>query len=111
MNRYTASLERVRMSHFKLRQVARVLRGKTASDGRGMLQFIPRKSARLIGGVLRDAIANAENNCNALVEDLRIENVLIEKQAPLRRHIPAARGSSHPIRKGVSRIRVVLVGK
>jgi large subunit ribosomal protein L22 len=111
MNRYTASLEHVRMSHLKLRQVARTLRGHAAVEGRDLLKFIPRKSARLISAVLRDAIANAENNHNAMPEDLIIENISIEKQAVLKRHMPAARGSAHPIRKDISRIRIALVDR
>jgi ribosomal protein L22 len=46
-----------------------------------------------------------------MAENLKIENVFIEEGVALKRHIPAARGSAHPIRKRISRIRVVLVNK
>jgi large subunit ribosomal protein L22 len=99
------------MSPFKLRQVARTLRGRRAVDGRSLLQFVPRKSARLIGKVLGSAIANAESNFNVSVDDLMIDNVLIGEGIKLRRHISAAKGSAHPIRKRSSHITVILTTK
>jgi large subunit ribosomal protein L22 len=108
---YQATSFSVRMSPLKLRQVARTLRGRTAADGRDLLRFIPRRSARLIQRTLESAIANAENNRSVPIENLKIENVLIEEGSALRRHVPAARGSAHPIRKRSSHIRVILVNK
>jgi large subunit ribosomal protein L22 len=108
MEQYTAVAMRVRMSPFKLRQVARTLPGRKAVEGAGLLHLIPRKSARLIEKTLRSAVANAENNHNSSPENLVIRNVLIEEGKTLRRHVPAARGSAHPIRKRTSHIRVIL---
>jgi large subunit ribosomal protein L22 len=99
----------VRMSPPKLRQVARVLKGKSASDGCNLLRFIQRKSARLIEKTLRSAIANAENNFSVTVGNLRICDVIIESGIVLRRHMPAARGSAHPIKKRTSHICVTLM--
>jgi large subunit ribosomal protein L22 len=106
---YTATSLHVRMSPFKLRQVARPLRGRMAIEGRDLLKFIPRKSATLIKKTLESAMANAENNANASPAKLKIENVLIEEGKTMKRHIPAARGSAHPIRKRTSSIHVILV--
>jgi large subunit ribosomal protein L22 len=105
---YQAISSSVRMSPFKLRQVARTLRGRRAEDGRSMLRFVPRKSARLIEKTLASAIANAESNFNVSAEDLVIDNVLIGDGIKLRRHVTAAKGSAHPIRKRSSHIRVIL---
>jgi large subunit ribosomal protein L22 len=108
---YTAVHRHARMSPLKLRQVARVLKDQAATTGRERLRFIPRKSARLIGKVLDSAIANAENNFGVPVDQLVIDNVIIEEGPAFRRHIPAARGSAHPIRKRTSNIRVTLFSK
>ncbi|MDR2577051.1 MAG: 50S ribosomal protein L22 [Puniceicoccales bacterium] len=105
---YTAVTSSVRMSPSKLRQTARVLKNRNISDGCSLLRFIPQKSARLIERTLRSAIANAENNFSVTGENLRIVNVIIEEGPAFRRHIPAARGSAHPIRKRTSHIRVIL---
>jgi large subunit ribosomal protein L22 len=103
-----AILRHARISPPKVRQVARVLKGKSAAEGCDLLRFIPRKSAQIIRKVLSSAIANAENNAGQPVERLRIANVLVEEGVAFRRHIPAARGSAHPIRKRTSHIKVVL---
>lgn len=108
---YTATSYSQRMSPSKLRQVARILKGRSAEDGRKLLQYITRKSARLIGKTLKSAIANAENNFNMASEDLKIENVLIEEGVRMKRHMPASRGSAHPIIKRTGHIRVILVKK
>jgi large subunit ribosomal protein L22 len=108
---YTAEHRHARMSPLKLRQVARILKDQVATTGRERLRFIPRKSARLIGKVLDSAIANAENNFGVSVDRLVIDNVIIEEGPAFRRHIPAARGSAHPIRKRTSNIRVTLFSK
>ncbi|MDR2340888.1 MAG: 50S ribosomal protein L22 [Puniceicoccales bacterium] len=108
---YTAEHRHARMSPLKLRQVARILRGQTATVGREKLKFIPRKSARLIGKVLDSAIANAENNFSVPADRLVIDNVIIEEGPAFHRHIPAARGSAHPIRKRTSNIRVNLFSR
>lgn len=108
---YTATAYSQRMSPPKLRQVARILRGRSAEDGKRLLRYITRKSARLIAKTLDSAIANAENNFNTASEDLKIDNVLIEEGARMKRHMPASRGSAHPILKRTSHIRVILVKK
>lgn len=108
---YIAKSQYQRMSPLKLRQVARVLKGRPAGEGRDLLKFIVRKSARLIAKTLDSAIANAENNFDVAIEDLRIDRVLIEDGSVMKRHIAASRGSAHPIRKRTSHIKVVLVKK
>lgn len=107
---YVAKSFFVRISPTKLMDIARILKGRKVGEGRDLLRFIPRKSARLIGRTLGSAIANAENNFSVAIEDLRIENVLIEEGSRLKRQIPASRGSAHPILKRTSHIKVILKG-
>ncbi|MDR2629208.1 MAG: 50S ribosomal protein L22, partial [Puniceicoccales bacterium] len=84
------------------------LKGKPALDAAALVKNIPRKSARLIGDLLHSAIANAENNNNLAANKLMVESVIVEEGPVLKRFIPAARGSAHPIRKRMSHIRLIL---
>lgn len=101
----------VRMSHLKLRDVARELQGMKANEALELLKFIPRKSARLIYKTLKSAIANAENNHDLSSDSLIIYRALIEQGPALKRFRPSARGMAHPYKKGTSHIRIVLKPK
>ncbi|MDR1891036.1 MAG: 50S ribosomal protein L22 [Puniceicoccales bacterium] len=103
-----ATLKYVRISANKVRDVARLLKGKPVLDAMAFVKCIRRKSARLIGSLLRSAMANAENNDNLAANKLKVESVIVEEGPVLKRFIPAARGSAHPIRKRMSHIRLVL---
>ena len=97
-----------RMSPKKLREVAREVQGRNAAEALDLLQFIPRKSARLIRKTLQSAVANAENNENLVADSLTVERALIEEGPQLKRYRPASRGSAHPYSKRTSHIRIVL---
>ncbi len=97
-----------RMSPKKVREVARVIQGRKASEALDLIRFIPRKSARLLTKTLKSAIANAENNNDLSVENLIIEKAIIEHGPVLKRYKAAARGSAAPRKKRMSHIRIVL---
>ncbi|MDR0693644.1 MAG: 50S ribosomal protein L22 [Puniceicoccales bacterium] len=103
-----ATLKYVRTSAKKVRDVARLLKGKPVLDAVALVKNIRRKSARLIGNLLHSAIANAENNNNLAANKLMVESVIVEEGPVLKRFIPAPRGSAHPIRKRMSHIRLIL---
>jgi large subunit ribosomal protein L22 len=100
-----------RMSPKKVREVARVIQGRPASEAMDLVQFIPRKSARLIAKTLKSAIANAENNNELSVENLIVARAIIEEGPVLKRFKAAARGSASPRQKRMSHIRIVLSDK
>jgi len=103
-----AYTKNVRMSPKKVRQVAREIQGMEAAKALDTLKFIPRKSARLIGKTLQSAMANAENNHNLNADDLTVAEAIVEEGRTMRRFIPCARGSAHPIRKRSCHIRITL---
>ena len=103
-----ASLKYARISSKKVRDLGRLLRGKSAMDAVAMMKCIQRKSARMLASVLSSAIANAENNNNLSASRLVVSSVQITDGPVLKRFIPAARGSAHPIRKRTSHINVSL---
>lgn len=96
------------MSPKKVREVARTIQGRKATEAVDYLTLIPRKSARLIAKTLKSAIANAENNSNLSADALTVKLALIENGPVLKRFKAAARGSAAPRRKKMSHIRIVL---
>jgi len=96
------------MSPRKVWAVTREIQGMRAEEALAVLQFIPRKSARLVEKTLKSAIANAENNFNLRPEDLWIKEAVVGRGIILKRWIPKARGMAGPIRKRRCNIRIVL---
>lgn len=97
-----------RMSPKKVREVARTIQGRKASEAVDFLTLIPRKSARLIVKTLKSAIANAENNKNLSADSLTVKSAIVENGPVLKRHKAAARGSAAPRRKKMAHIKIVL---
>ena len=73
-----------------------------------ILKFEPAKGARFLLKTLKSAIANAENNNNLSSANLIVSEAHVDDATPLKRFMPAARGSAHPIKKRNSHIRIVL---
>ena len=97
-----------RMSPQKVREVARQIQGLPAEEAVQLLRFIPRKSARILGKTLASAIANAENNHNLSSSELIVVSATFNQGPVIKRSMPAARGSAHPIHKSLSHVRVAL---
>ena len=98
----------VRISPKKAREVARILPGKKATEAVSLLKYIPRKAARLLDKTLKSAMANAENNSNLSSDDLIIKQAVVEEGPALKMFRPCARGSSHPYKKRMSHLRIIL---
>jgi large subunit ribosomal protein L22 len=97
-----------RMSPKKMREVARTIQGRKATDAVDYLMLVPRKSARLIARTLQSAIANAENNHNLSADALTVRRAVVENGPVLKRFKAGARGTAKPRRKKMSHIRIVL---
>ncbi len=97
-----------RMSPKKVREVARTVQGRKATEAVDLLTLIPRKSARLIVKTLKSAIANAENNNNLAADSLVVKSAIVENGPVLKRFKAGARGTAMPRRKKMSHIRIVL---
>ena len=67
----TATLRGVRLSAQKGRLVADMIRGKPVGRALDILAFSPKKGVRIIKKVLESAIANAEHNDGADIDELR----------------------------------------
>ena len=96
------------MAPTKVREVTRQIQGLPATQALDLLRYIPRKSARLVAKTLASAIANAENNHNLSSKSLIVASATVDNGMVIKRFMPAARGSAHPIHKGTSHIKIVL---
>jgi large subunit ribosomal protein L22 len=100
-----------RISPRKVREVAQTLKGTPAQDTLDQLDFIPRKSARLLAKTLKSAISNAENNHNLSAHRLVIKSATVDEGPTIKRFKPAARGSAHAIAKRTSNVTIILTEK
>ncbi len=80
------------MSAQKGRLVADLIRGKTVENALNILSFSPKKGAVIIRKVLESAIANAEHNDGADIDELKITQIYVEKGPVMKRFSSAAKG-------------------
>ncbi len=94
-----AILKGARISAQKVRLVADQIRGRGVEEALDMLQFSGRKGARLLKKVLESAIANAEHNAGADIDDLLISSVFVDEGKTMKRIKPRAKGRADRILK------------
>ena len=104
----TASLRGVRLSAQKGRLVADQIRGLPVDQALNVLAFSPKKGAVIIKKVLESAIANAEHNDGADVDELRVKSICVDKAESLRRFTARAKGRGNTIMKQTCHIHVVV---
>jgi large subunit ribosomal protein L22 len=104
----TATLRGVRLSAQKGRLVADAIRGLPVDRALNVLTFSPKKGARIIKKVLESAIANAEHNEGADVDELKVRTIYIDKGVTLRRFTARAKGRGNQIGKQSCHIRIVV---
>jgi len=103
-----AILRGVRISAQKGRLVADQIRGLPVDRALNVLAFSPKKGARIIKKVLESAIANAEHNEGADIDELRIMTIYVDKATTLKRFTARAKGRGNTIGKQTCHIRVVV---
>jgi large subunit ribosomal protein L22 len=103
-----AKLYGVRLSAQKGRLVADMIRGLPVEKALNVLTFTPKKGARLIKKVLESAIANAEHNDGADIDELKVKSVLVERGTVLKRFQARAKGRGFKIVKPTCHIFVVV---
>lgn len=98
----------LRIGPQKARLVADQVRGKPVALALDILNFSNQKGAVLIRKVLESAIANAENNEGADVDELRVYRIFVDEAASLKRTMPRAKGRADRITKRSSHITVTV---
>ena len=104
----TASVRGVRLSAQKGRLVADLIRGKPVDKALNILGFTQKKAAGIIKKALESAIANAEHNDGADIDELRVTSILVEKAATLNRFAARAKGRGARIGKQTCHIFVTV---
>ena len=94
-----AKLYGVRLSAQKGRLVADLVRGQPIGSALNILTFTPKKGAKIIKKVLESAIANAEHNNGADIDELKVTRIYVEKGPVLRRFHARAKGRGNRITK------------
>ena len=106
-----AKLSGARISAQKARLVADQIRGKKVDEALNLLTFSGKKAADLIKKVLESAIANAEHNEGADVDDLRVSTVFVNEGRSMKRIKPRAKGRADRIIKRSCHITVKVADK
>jgi len=102
----SAKLRYAGMSAQKVRLIADMVRGKPVARALQDLAFMPKKSAALVKKVLESAIANAEHNHGADIDELKISSIHVDEGPGLRRFRARAKGRGTRIIKRNSHITV-----
>jgi large subunit ribosomal protein L22 len=94
-----AKLKGARLSAQKARLVADQIRGKSVDSALEILQFSGKKGADIIKKVLESAIANAEHNDGADVDELKVSTIFVDEGMTMKRIKPRAKGRADRIFK------------
>ena len=103
-----AILRTARISPQKARLVADQVRGLPVGRARDVLAISNKKAAQMVKKVLLSAVANAENNLGADVDDLRVATIMVDEGPSLKRFAARAKGRGTRILKRTSHITVVV---
>ena len=107
-NEVSAILRGVRISPQKARLVADLVRGKKVDNAINILTFSPKKGAEIIKKVVESAIANAENNNGADIDELKVKTISVDKGMVLKRIRARAKGRAGKIIKPTCHIKVTV---
>ena len=108
MSETRAVLRGVRLSVDKGRLVADLIRGKKVDQALNILTFTQKKAAGIVKKVLESAIANAEHNDGADIDDLKVKTIYVDKADSLRRFTARAKGRGNVIMKQTCHIYVAV---
>jgi large subunit ribosomal protein L22 len=103
-----ASALGVRLSSDKGRLVADMIRGKTVAQAVNILSFTQKKAAGIVKKVVDSAVANAEHNDGADIDELKILSIYVEQGPVLKRFAARAKGRGARIVKGTCHIYVTV---
>lgn len=104
----SATLKTARISAQKARLVADQVRGLPVERALETLQFSPKKGAHLVKKVLESAIANAEHNDGADVDELKVKTIFVNQGPVMKRIKPRAKGRADRILKRSCHITVTV---
>jgi large subunit ribosomal protein L22 len=103
-----ASVRGVRLSADKGRLVADMIRGKKVAQAIDILKFTPKKAAGIVLKAVESAVANAEHNDGADIDELKITSIYVEQGTTLKRFSARAKGRGNRISKPTCHVYVTV---
>jgi len=98
----------VRSAPRKARLVMQHIRGKGVADARAILVHTPRAASRDVLKLLNSAVANAENNYELDVDELKVSHAYVDEGPTIKRWRPRAYGRATRINKRTSHMTITL---
>ncbi len=89
----------LRITSKKINLIADLVRNKDILTAINLLKFTPKKGAKILGKIVKSAVANAENNFKQNKNSLFIKEIIVTEGSTLKRSVPVSRGRTHPILK------------
>ena len=108
MMQVSATAKRLRLSPQKARLVVDQVRGKQVAEALDILSFSTRKGADIVRKVVESAIANAENNEAADLDELVISEIFVNEGFTMKRIRPRAKGRADRIFKRTCHVTVTV---
>ncbi|MES1948980.1 50S ribosomal protein L22 [Salinisphaera sp. C84B14] len=106
-----AKLRFARISPQKVRLVADEVRGMPVERALETLQFSSKKAAHIVRKVLESAVANAEHNEGADIDELKVSTIMVDEGPTMKRMKPRARGRADRIFKRTSHVTIRVADK
>lgn len=104
----SAKLKHINISAQKCRLVADQIRGADVARAVEILQFSHKKASHIVKKVLDSAIANAEHNEGADIDELKVTKIFVDEGRTQRRYQPRAKGRACKILKRSSHLTVTV---
>lgn len=104
----SATLRNAALSAQKARLVADEIRGLAVERAVEQLNFIRKKAAKIVKKLLESAIANAEHNEGADIDELKVSTITVDEAASLKRFKARAKGRGNRIIKRRCHIKIVV---
>ncbi len=106
-----ARLKGAKLSAQKARLVADQIRGKDVGEALNILNFSTKKGAHIVRKLLESAIANAEHNEAADVDELSVSKIMVDEGMTMKRIKPRAKGRADRILKRTCHISLAVADK
>lgn len=107
----TATQKNTRQTARKVRYVANVVKKMSIEDALKQLAVMERRASLVVLKTLRQAIANATNNHQLSLDELKIKNIVVDVAPTYKRWRAVSRGRAHTILKRSCHIKVELEKK
>ena len=98
----------MRITAQKARLVVDLIRGKPVERALSLLEYTPKRGARLVAKTLRSAVANAESTQRVDIDQLYVKRAFVDEGPTAKRFLPRAHGRATKVFKRTSHITVVV---